>query len=212
MKIAIVHKNISNAGGAERYMRNLAVLFADEGCSVFVYAAKCDIVNNPKIVFHKIKTIPFPPVLKILSFAVNSEKEIKRKKYDLIIGTGNVCYQDLYFLTGGIYSKYIWISLLKYRTFFGKFLRYVRRLLSPSHWLKLYIEKKIFASNKTKFFICPSKIIADDLTEAYKIDGSKIKIITNGIDIEKFNNVDKIVSRKKLIQLYKFADDDFIFL
>ncbi|MDO8734522.1 MAG: glycosyltransferase family 4 protein [Elusimicrobiota bacterium] len=212
MKIAIVHKNIISAGGAERYMRNLAVLFAEQDYNVSVYAAKCDIVNNPNITFYKIKIIPFPPILKVLSFAINSQKEIKREKYDLIVGTGNVFFQDLYFLTGGVYSRYVWISLLKYRTFLGKFLRYVRRLLSPSHWLKLYIEKKIFTNDKTKFFICPSKIVADDLTEAYKIDGSKIKIIINGIDIEKFNNVDKIVSRKKLVQLYKFADDNFIFL
>lgn len=143
-KIAIVHKNVSNSGGAERHIRNIAVLFAGQGYDVSVYANKCDIADNRKIVFHRVKIIPFPPVLKILSFAVNSKKAVEKMKYDIIIGTGNVFYQDLYFLSGGVYSKYIWISLLKYKTFFGKVLRYSRRLLSPSHWLKLYIEKKIF--------------------------------------------------------------------
>ena len=212
MKIAIVHKNVISAGGAERYMRNLAVLFAEQGCNVSVYAAKCDIVNNPKIVFHKIKIIPFLPFLKILSFAINSEKEIKREKYDLIVGTGNVFYQDLYFLSGGVYSRYVWISLLKYRTFLGKFLRYVRRLLSPSHWLKLYIEKRIFINEKTKYFICPSKIVANNLTETYKVDSSKIKIIINGIDAEKFNSVGKDIARKSVLRKFSFSDSDFIFL
>ena len=193
-------------------MRNLAVLFAAQDCNVFIYAAKCDIVNNSKIFFHKIKIIPFPPFLKILSFAVNSKKEIKVEKYDLIVGTGNVFCQDLYFLTGGVYSRYSWISLLKYRTFFSKFLRYARRLLSPSHWLKLYIEKKIFTNDKTRFFICPSKIIANDLTEAYKIDGSKIKIIINGIDAKKFNADDKNIFRNQISQMLGFSDSDFIFL
>ncbi|MFA5779812.1 MAG: glycosyltransferase family 4 protein [Elusimicrobiota bacterium] len=211
-KIAIVHKNIISAGGAERYMRNLAMLFAEQGYNVSVYAAKCDIVNNPKIFFHKIKIIPFPPFLKILSFAVNSKREIQREKFDLIFGTGNVYYQDIYRLSGGVYSKYVWISLLKYRTFIGKFLRYVRRLLSPSHWLKLYIEKKIFTNEKTNFFICPSKIVADDLTEAYKIDGSKIKIIINGIDTKKFNADNKNVFRNQISQMFGFSDSDFIFL
>ncbi|HAX62323.1 MAG TPA: hypothetical protein DCX95_07215 [Elusimicrobia bacterium] len=193
-------------------MRNLAALFAEQGFNVSVYAAKCDIVNNPKIVFHKIKVIPFPSVLKILSFAVNSKKEIQKEKFDLIFATGNVYYQDIYRLSGGVYSKYVWISLLKYRTFFGKFLRYTRRLLSPSHWLKLYIEKRIFTNDKTKLFLCPSKIVANNLTETYKVDPSKIKIIINGIDVEKFNSAGKDIARKSILHKFSFSDSDFIFL
>lgn len=212
MKIAIIHKNVTSSGGAERYMRNLVVLFAARGWNVSVYATKCDIVNNPKIVFHKIKIIPFPSVLKILSFAVNSKKEIQKEKFDLIFGCGNVYYQEIYRLSGGVYGRYIWISLLKYRTFFGKFLRYTRRLLSTSHWLKLYIERKIFSSSKTKFFICPSKIVADNLAETYKVDPSKIKIIINGIDVGKFNSVGKDIARKSILHKFNFSDSDFIFL
>ena len=35
-----------------------------------------------------------------------------------------------------------------YKTFFGKLQRHIRRLLSPSHWLKIYIEKKIYKNYK----------------------------------------------------------------
>lgn len=212
MKIAIVHKSVSLTGGAERYMRNLAVLFTKQGFNVSVYAGRCDLSDIPDMFFNKVKIIPFLPFLKILSFAVNSKKAVQKKKYDLVAGMGNVFYQDLYFLGGGVYKIYAQTSLLRYRTFLRKALRHIRRLLSPSHWLKLYIERKIFISGQTKFFVCPSQIVANELIKMYAVDSSKIKIIRNGIDTEKFNFHDRNRAKEKLTQMCKFSNDDFIFL
>lgn len=212
VKIAIVHRKVTADGGAERYMRNLCENFAKNGFDVSIFAAECDIANNPKINFHRIKTIPFPPFLKILSFAVNSEKAVRKERYDVVFGMGYAPGCDIYRLGGGVYKKYVRTSLLRYKTFFGKFLKHVKRLSNLSHWLKLCAEKRNFTNSKTKFIICPSKIVAGDLTETYKIDPSKIKIIINGVDTEKFNFSGRSAARETVLRKFGFSGSDFIFL
>lgn len=169
-------------------------------------------MNNPKIIFYKIKTIPFPPFLKILSFAVNSKKEVQKEKYDIIFGMGYVINCDLYRLGGGVYKKYIRASLLRYKTFSGKFLKHIRRFLNLSHWLKLYIEKENFTTSGIKFFICPSKIIADDLMENYNVAYNRIRVVYNGIDTQKFSSDNRNEARQKIRRLSGWTAADFLFL
>ena len=63
-------------GGAERYLVDLCTRMAEEGYEVHVYAEQWD-VEGPKIVFHPVRTLPFPKSLRLLSFAIRATKEIE---------------------------------------------------------------------------------------------------------------------------------------
>lgn len=50
------------------------------------------------------------------------------------------------------------------------------------------------------------------MKKTYKIDGSKIKIIVNGIDTEKFNSENKNISRIEILRAFGFSVSNFVFL
>ena len=60
-----------------------------------------------------------------------------------------------------------------------------KSILNPLHPTYFYLEKKCFIS--AKCIIVNSLLIKNQIIDTYKIDESKIKLVRNGIKIEKLN-------------------------
>jgi hypothetical protein len=60
-------------GGAEKYLIDLCHRMADEGHEVHVYAEQWQ-EEDPRIHLHRVKTIPFPKSLRLLSFAMRPQE------------------------------------------------------------------------------------------------------------------------------------------
>ncbi len=65
------------------------------------------------------------------------------------------------------------------------FLQTKKRKFNPLNFVYLYLEKKTFT--EAKIIIANSKMVKKQITDSYKIDPKKIKVIYNGIEIENFD-------------------------
>lgn len=173
-------------GGAERYLIGLCNWMSKEKYEVHVYSEHWD-EEIPGIFLHKVKTIPFPKSLRILSFAYKATKEIEKGKYDITLGIGNTLKADIMQPHGGVHWAWFWRSLRAYDNPILWLFKFLGRLLSPKQWAQCYIESAPFKRKNFKKVIAISEMVKEDLIKWYKIPEDRIAVIYNGVDIERFH-------------------------
>jgi UDP-glucose:(heptosyl)LPS alpha-1,3-glucosyltransferase len=89
-------------GGAESYLVDLCARMASEGDEIHVYT-ECWDGGETMIHFHRIRTIPFPKSLRLLSFAWKATKEIRDGNYDVTFGVGSTLQADILQPHGGVH-------------------------------------------------------------------------------------------------------------
>ncbi len=205
MNIYIFYKNYQIYGGQEKFIYNLSHYLADKGHKITVYAQK--IKNNPTNKNIEVKKIFIPPMprgFRMLAFAVFSylvASKIKRVEPDsCIFGFGKTFCQDIYRSGGGVHLYYFKRAVLKNSTGLGRLAYRLKKYLSFSHWITIFIESLTFRNKKTRAFIVPSNFVKEQLTGIYDVDEDKIIVVRNGVDLSRFyfSEEEKKALRKKL--------------
>jgi len=173
-------------GGAERYLVDLCTRMVDNGFEVHVYAEHWD-EENPRIYYHRIKTIPFPKSLRLLSFAMRATKEMKQGNYDLTMGVGNTLEADVLQPHGGVHWAWFWRSLRVYDSPFLWTIKFLGRILSPKQWINGWIEDAPYKRKNFSKVIAISDMVKQDIICWYGISEDRIDVIYNGVDIECFH-------------------------
>lgn len=173
-------------GGAERYLIDLCNRMVKDGYEVHVYSERWD-EEFPGIVLHKVKTIPFPKSIRLLSFAYKATKEMEKGRYDITLGVGNTLKADILQPHGGVHWAWFLRSLRAYENPVLWFMKFLGRLLSPKQWIQNYIEKAPFKRKAFKKVIAISEMVKEDLIRWYKISEDRIAVIYNGVDIKRFH-------------------------
>ncbi len=184
--IALFYKKVSSYGGQEKFLLKFAQNLKQKGFSPVFFCQKNE-VDTPFPV-HRLFYIPYPSWLKMLSFALSSYIITKnlQKKNVLTIGFGKVFGQNIYRAGGGIHKKYVKQSLLRWRNKNVRFFYRLKRFFSLYHWFSLFVEHLAFTNQKT-VFIVPSNIVKEDLINYFGIDGKRIHLVYNPVDIKRFS-------------------------
>ena len=205
MNIYIFYKNYQIYGGQEKFIYNLSHYLADKGYKITVYAQKIkDNPTNKNIEVKKIFIPPMPRGFRMLAFAVFSylvASKIKRVEPDsCIFGFGKTFCQDIYRSGGGVHLYYFKRAVLKNSTGLGRLAYRLKKYLSFSHWITIFIESLTFRNKKTRAFIVPSNFVKEQLTGIYDVDEDKIIVVRNGVDLSRFyfSEEEKKALRKKL--------------
>ena len=205
MNIYIFYKNYQIYGGQEKFIYNLSHYLADKGHKITVYAQKIkDNPTNKNIEVKKIFIPPMPRGFRMLAFAVFSylvASKIKRVEPDsCIFGFGKTFCQDIYRSGGGVHLYYFKRAVLKNSTGLGRLAYRLKKYLSFSHWITIFIESLTFRNKKTRAFIVPSNFVKEQLTGIYHVDEDKIIVVRNGVDLSRFyfSEEEKKALRKKL--------------
>ena len=61
-----------------------------------------------------------------------------------------------------------------------------RTYLNPLHRSILHLEKQIFEGVRTKLILCNSYLVKEEIQRFYNVSDSKIRVLHNGVDLEKF--------------------------
>ena len=205
MNIYIFYKNYQIYGGQEKFIYNLSHHLADKGHKITVYAQKIkDNPTNKNIEVKKIFIPPMPRGFRMLAFAVFSylvASKIKRVEPDsCIFGFGKTFCQDIYRSGGGVHLYYFKRAVLKNSTGLGRLAYRLKKYLSFSHWITIFIESLTFRNKKTRAFIVPSNFVKEQLTGIYDVDEDKIIVVRNGVDLSRFyfSEEEKKALRRKL--------------
>ncbi len=187
MKFATAIRNFSRRkGGAERYLVDLCARMAQEGHKVHVYAEHWE-EEVQGVTLHRVKTVPFPKSLRLLSFAIKAAREMKIANYDVTLGVGNTLEADVLQPHGGVHWAWFWRSLQAYENPFLWLVKFLGRVLSPKQWVQGYIESVPYKKGTYKTIVAISDMVKEDLIKWYKIPEDRIVVIYNGVNIERFH-------------------------
>jgi UDP-glucose:(heptosyl)LPS alpha-1,3-glucosyltransferase len=187
MKFATAIPDFSKKrGGAEGYLVDLCTRMADEGHEVNVYAEQWD-ETDMRIHFHRVRTIPFPKSLRLLSFAIRATKEIERAGYDVTLGVGNTLKADVLQPHGGVHWAWFWRSLRAYDNPILWTIKFLGRVVSPKQWVSGWIEDVPYKRKNYSRVIAISDMVKQDIIRWYGIPEEKVTVVYNGVDIERFH-------------------------
>jgi UDP-glucose:(heptosyl)LPS alpha-1,3-glucosyltransferase len=173
-------------GGAERYLVDLCTRMTAEGHEVHVYAERQD-VEDPRILIHSVKTIPFPKSLRLLSFAIRATEAIENGNYDITFGVGNTLKADILQPHGGVHWAWFWRSLRVYDHLWVWVIKFLGRVLSPRQWVQGYIESSPYKKKHFHKIVAISDMVKQDMMRWYGMAEEKIAVVYNGVDIERFH-------------------------
>jgi len=177
--LAFIKKRFSIHGGAERYLQTLIKELKQKGYEIHIFAGEWE--KEEGVVFHRVNTLPFLSFLSTVTFNTNVKREIIRNvRPDCVISFERTTCQDIYRAGEGCHAEW-----LKIRATIEPFYKRLSFTINPLHLSLLTLEKKLFET--TPLIIANSKMVKRQIIQNYALQGSKIKIIYNGVDLTRFN-------------------------
>ncbi len=176
LKIAVIVKNFNLFGGMERSAVELSQRLVKKGHQVDIYAREADVSLLGSMEFFPLSDLlSFSSVLSALELAVNVNKKIAGKKYDVVHSHERAYSQDLLTLHCFSYKG----SLDKYSSF-----RYFdQKYLSIRSWIYLWLEGKQMQSD---WLVAVSRAVKID-SNRYYCPKKDLFIIPPGVDTDYFN-------------------------
>lgn len=200
MKIALVIRKFSPAGGAERACANLARGLLERGHEVHVFASS--IQPMPGVVPHVVQ----PDGIFIhQSFAANSRRMLESHSFDLIQSFTRTAYQDVLRLGGGTHKEYLLRTDRAYSAL-GRFWRRIR----PKERFELALERESFAPSASKAIIAVSRRVKDEVIRHYGVPAEKIDVVHNGVDGSEFKPSEE--ARRLIRNQIGLGDGDYMLL
>jgi len=86
------------------------------------------------------------------------------------------------------------------------------KYLNPRHLALLYIEKNIFKQGNYKRIITNSHMSKAQVSHYYNVPEEKIKVVHNGVDLNKFNSEEKPDLRKSIRKNLGIKKDEVVLL
>ena len=209
MKVALVRKAYMHHGGAERYVSALLTRLVEEGVEVHVFANKWEI--DPAIAhgvtFHRVPVLHGLSFLEVLSFALFSRLEIRKRRFDLVHSFDKTLYQDIYRAGDGCHREWLRIR----NAHISPWKRFTIRI-NPLHLTLLAIEGSLFKKGRFKKIIATSQMGKREIMRHYHVPEQDIVVIHNGVSHEIFNNEHKEERREKIRRRHRLSEEEILVL
>jgi len=173
-------------GGAERYLVDLCRRMAAEGYEVHVFAEDWQ-EDDPRLHFHRVRTIPFPKSLRLLSFAVRASRAIKEGGYDITFGVGNTLDADVLQPHGGVHWAWFWRSLRAYDHPIVRAGKLLGRVFNLKQWVNGWVEDSPYRKRDLSNIIAISDMVKRDMMRWYRLPEDRVTVVYNGVDIDRFH-------------------------
>ena len=177
MKIAFIRKNYTPYGGAENYLRLVCKGLQAQGNEVHIFSANK--WTDSKLPVHEIRTVKKPSFLSNMLFALNSRDTLRKETFDCIFSFERTFYQDIYRAGDGCHREW-----LDRRRAVEPFYKNMSFSLNPHHLTMLYLERQCLLNSK--LILANSMMVKKDILRHYSLPEGKIKVIYNGVDLERF--------------------------
>lgn len=180
MKIAIIRKECTfSRGGAERYCLNLAKALAEMDNKIYILSEKCDTGLHSNIVHVPVKVNHLTSSTKNLSYHYNCQRALEKFDVDKVYALSRTYPADAFRVSDPLHI--FWMNV-KYS---GKLEKLFQKI-NPRHSTILKLEKNIFNQKNTKSIITNSEFSKKTILEYFQFPSERIKVIYNGVDLEKF--------------------------
>ncbi|CAN2041719.1 UDP-glucose:(heptosyl)LPS alpha-1,3-glucosyltransferase [Candidatus Magnetomoraceae bacterium gMMP-15] len=198
-KIAVVIPKYGLVGGVEKFVLELTERIAQNShYEVHVFANKWK-SDSDRITFHKIPIIIFPKFLSVISFAFFANRKIAKMDFDIIHSHERIFQADI-FTMHGIPHK-IWINEIRKKNYPSLF-----------DYATMWVERCLLNNKKCQNFLAVSSLTKEKFLQEYNIDPEKLQIIHPGVNIDKFNKLNKQKCYKEVRKHFGINETDTVIL
>ena len=178
MKIAIAIRLFSpEIGGVEGVTRSLAAGLASKGHEVHVFTSEPNECTLDGVTIHRVKGWQFSSIAKTLSFPYFAKKAIAQQDFDIVHAFSRMAGADIYRLADPPQAAHLHRNYKGYKRIFAK--------LSLRNRTILNLERKAYDAHATTL-VTNSYRTRRDLERYCAVDGSRVNVIRNGVDTERF--------------------------
>lgn len=183
MKAALVKYRYALLGGPERQIGPLIGALVEEGYEVHLVGHRWQLEEGFKeaIRCHRVPVVPGASFLRVLSFALFASWIVEREAFDLVCSFDRTLRQDLYRAGEGCHREWL---IRRHRA--APRHRPIDRM-NPLHRVILFLEKRLFASERCRKVIANSRMVKEDILRHYHVPEAKIAVIYNGVDLLRFH-------------------------
>ncbi|KKM64645.1 hypothetical protein LCGC14_1499310 [marine sediment metagenome] len=210
MRIALnIYKFLPSKGGGEGYLASLANQLIERGHEVHIFANEWE--NHNLIHFHTIPVIRYPKFLKEVSFVINSRRKLAENDFDIVQVVGRALGMNVFNPHCGVERAWIKQDFLSISNPVNRVLKHITRFFSLRQRFILWLDKKQYTDKNVSRIIAISEMIKNDIIKYHHVNPQKIKVIYNGVDLQRFNPAItkkfRGIVRKKL-----FISEEFVIL
>ena len=182
MKIALAHKRLDLRGGTERVFLQTALGLRDRGHEVHLFCLKFAIPVPAGVYSHRVPGFSWPRTARLMTFGFFAPKSIARVGCDVTMSFDRILRQDLFRSGGGPHKTFL--AKMQAHSSSVKSLWYQ---VSPYHRLALAIEKRQLSPAGSWKIIAVCQQTRREMIEAYGLAESRIEVIHNGVDHQRFH-------------------------
>lgn len=198
LKIAMVVPRYGQVGGGERFVMALTEqLAAMDHLEMHVFANRWD-TESPGVFYHKVPIITFPRFLKTISFAHFANRRIAAAGMDLVHTHDRIFEADLFTAHGLPHAT--WIRQVR------------RKRLSLFDHVTAWVEGRLINSTRCRKILAVSSLVKNKISAEFPEHASKIQVLTPGVDIAPFENMDRQACRARIRQRLGLSDTDRVVL
>jgi UDP-glucose:(heptosyl)LPS alpha-1,3-glucosyltransferase len=115
--------------------------------------------------------------LRVLEFSRRAGAAAREGGFEVVQTFSRTRHQDVYRAGGGSHAHYLESMYARPA---------LRRWLSPRHRALLWLEESAFRDPR-QVVVCNSRLVADELAARYAIGPERLRVIYNGVDLERFH-------------------------
>lgn len=182
MKIALIRQRYNAFGGAERFVERAVHALAAEGSTAMTLLARNWSGETSGAEFLRCNPFYIGRTWRDWSFARAACAAVATGHFDLVQSHERIACCDIYRAGDGVHAQ--WLENRAH--VLGPAAR-LAQAISPWHCHTLAAERRLFASPRLRAVICNSRMVADEVKRHFGIDESRLELIYNGVDLERFH-------------------------
>ncbi|MEA1927355.1 MAG: glycosyltransferase family 4 protein [Candidatus Auribacterota bacterium] len=211
MKIAFCIENfITTRGGAEQYVHDLSLLLTKQGHEVHIYTMKSRRQSQEKLHIHMVDIFSGPRFIRTISFALSCRRKVTGLNFDIIHSFGRTWGMDIFQPLGGSQMAGLIGNLRSISNPLRRYLKVLTYIISLRRMVYFLVEK--IQMKETKIVIAISAMVKRDLVHYCHLNEEKVRIVRNGVDLEKFHPGNRARFRASIRRELGLAEDDIFIL
>lgn len=216
-RIAVVTPELHRRGGTERGNAEVVARLA-QSCQVCLFAHHWEPDATPNICFHRVPVLPWPGLVRFLSFYVSATRAVRRAAarhggFDSVYSPGANCHE--------VQVSSAWFCQARQLALFrsGKHRPPAATLMD---WLKLAhrwtyaycvarVEKAFYSLPHLKKVITQSHLLARDLQRFCGLSPDRVVVAHGGVSCETFTPEKRMALREQARAELGLVPDQFVF-
>lgn len=180
MKIAVLRRRWSDAGGGERFTQAFVQALAEAGHAVHLFAERWP-EPPPGVRVHRLPALPAGSAVRTLVYAVLAPRAARQAGVDVVHSLERTVAQDIYRAGEGCHRQ--WLDLRR-RHLPGR--RWGERW-RPFHCIVLALEARICRRGAARLLVVNSRLTEAGFRAAYPPLPTPVALVRNGVDLTRFH-------------------------